>query len=294
MTIQLRGGTERQKRLPGREPFHGNFTLVELLVVIAMIAILIGMLLPALARARMIAQKISCAGNLKQVGLGVLSYGLDNRDIILPFQLITTDSTNYDSRGLTGPENAMWVWLASPYFLHGINSPRELLGSTSETSSSWIPVPEKYRNGIMKCPAMSNKLGYLGYIHYGMPQYCIGGRKYTAGFQSYTRAWFDRQLPTKFTDIRSPSGKMLLVDSQDGGSTTLQGDFSNPAATGNGLVAEARGMFAVYNTGTKIATKRHGDSANACLADGHVENFSRMTLLREAAKFPLGNLLGFE
>lgn len=57
-----------------------GFTLIELLVVVAIIGILVAMLLPALTTAKERARRASCQSGLRQLGLALQMYGLDNND----------------------------------------------------------------------------------------------------------------------------------------------------------------------------------------------------------------------
>jgi prepilin-type N-terminal cleavage/methylation domain-containing protein len=84
-----------------KNPFRQNrfkFTLIELLIVIAIISILASMLIPALKNARDMAKSITCKSNLKQLGLGMTLYTSDNNGFWPKYPAETSDWTRWDGK----------------------------------------------------------------------------------------------------------------------------------------------------------------------------------------------------
>ena len=109
-----------------------GFTLVELLVVIGIIAVLIGILLPTLSRAREASRTTACMSNLRQVGAAMIMYANDNRDLY-PDKNVTGRWAYRRRPGLTNPLDPSsypeWIGLAA--VLHGIRLTDYSLGLLS-------------------------------------------------------------------------------------------------------------------------------------------------------------------
>ncbi len=75
--------TIRPSRFRGRPASRpAGFTLIELLVVISIIALLIGILLPALGAARQVARQSQCLQHLRQIAVGCQTYATDNKEYL--------------------------------------------------------------------------------------------------------------------------------------------------------------------------------------------------------------------
>lgn len=106
-----------------RKRKKADFTLIELLIVIAIIAILAGLLLPALNAAREKARAVSCVNQLKQTGMIWMDYASISNDCILP------------ARQYAGPKTTGFIWYESLFL---------------EPAAGILPVKLKYNlyNGI--------------------------------------------------------------------------------------------------------------------------------------------------
>lgn len=116
--------------------FHLHaFTLVELLVVISIIALLLGIMMPALGKARESARAVKCSAQMKQWGLALCTYSVDNRGEI----------TYFGDGHESNPKTRLWFEVLAPYISK--NSGR---AKKSFTSSAFNEV---YDDAFRICPS---------------------------------------------------------------------------------------------------------------------------------------------
>ena len=159
-----------------------RFTLIELLIVIAIIGILASLLLPSLQKARNITKGIVCLNNQKQISTGYHSY-VNDFDGYLPASL------NYSL---------------------SLDVPMLLLANISYDSSSLGYFNyELAQNGCPSYPSGVSKLWGICYL------YNAYAGIYDGSGQSDQLGWFQKSYYTRFASIRDPSSKFMISDARN-------------------------------------------------------------------------------
>lgn len=140
-----------------------GFTLVELLVVITIVAMLIAMLLPAIAKSREVAFRARCGSNIRQQYLALATYESDNVGY-LPINFLSASAP----RGYTGPGDVDYSPAVS-----GADSTMCNDGQWGPTGYQMLYNDKRLTTAVLDCPSMDYRIlggsgGSYGWeIHYG-------------------------------------------------------------------------------------------------------------------------------
>lgn len=229
------------------------FTLTELLIVVAIIAILAALLLATFSRAKERAERIQCANNVRQLGLAL--------------------------QGFLAENNAYPLFI-NPNYLHGEYPEHRPLWMTSlqyteivsPGSTAHVPFSHWAAKGVWQCPAAikpANWPEHKGFLSYG---YNVQGMSTQTDTNAlglgghfvwdYPKDSRYPAPPVRESEVVSPSEMMAIGDGFVGG---------NGVVRDGGNVLWRSYNIQDYLNSTRRSFARHQGRANVVFCDGHVE-----------------------
>jgi prepilin-type processing-associated H-X9-DG protein/prepilin-type N-terminal cleavage/methylation domain-containing protein len=293
----------------GRPSNHRDaFTLVELLVVIGIIALLIGVLLPALIKARESAKQVQCLSNMRQLATAMISYTEENngRFPARGGQAVTLGNAGDPRTGfdwiawqrkidaITGMSNpsasdsnitysALTKYLSGKFVDHNPTNAASAYSAANFVNANLEAIFRCPSDNLDERPAFSgDNNGGRGAYRYS---YSMNGTFYDkkislANPASPAYVSFGGTSTRKITQVQHSSTKIMLIDEDE--LTVNNGEFNPTVLVSNADASlnskDFTAIAARHNM--KILKNSQDSRGNVAFADGHVEFFSRSDALK--------------
>ncbi len=301
LAVTVSGGPRNRIVFAQALPMFSNrraFTLVEVLVVIAIIGILIALLLPAVQSAREAARRMQCANNLKQLALALHNYHGSH----------STFPPGFMVRGCLGnttPGGWAWGVFLMPYIEQ--SSLRDSLSPTKYTLEQVINDPAllpmlQTELSVFRCP--SSPIGPQR-THQGAPNPKVASANYTCcrGFFSFTGAThlvkpnngiLFGESATRIADVTDGTSNTFALGERTAFGANLLNDATWPSWCGPGgggamnTVSSAVADRLNHPTSNGAFSSQHPGGAMFAFADGSAR-FLAETVQSNAAGLQTGN-----
>lgn len=251
-------------RISSRASRHGAFTLVELLIVMAIIGVLVGLLLPAVVWSRESARRAQCQNNMRQLGAAWLAFATANNGRFPSLAHEVHSDEGFDPRNTTRA-TVSWIQSLRPYL---DNNDQIRVCPNDPEADARLTAESVYigntNSGVLTDYWVSNSTSYTL-------------NEYFADSSMGERTGLDVSRVRNLSDVSRPAHTILAFESNipaadaEGGDHTHSTSWFRPSYTNNWSAVQG-----------DVATARHNGESNLLFLDGHVESVEEEVLKERA------------